>query len=140
MTQTRLNNIAEYYVQRYASSCENLRRVLLRRADKSIRVHGGDREDIKQWIDATVTRMTRAVYWTTNVLHWAGPPRFEGLAGLRQKSALSLRQSVDRSIVDKVLAETATTETGEDAALEAARAYARRRRLGPYSTTHASPG
>ena len=43
-------------------------------------------------------------------------------------------KGVPRDVIDTVLAETAETAAGGDAALEAAMAYARRRRLGPFGT------
>ena len=134
MTQTRLENIAIYYLQRYASSAENLRRVLLRRADKALHVHGGDREEIRQWIDDLVKRMIRSD--VLNDLRYAlgraTALRRLGRAPAKIRAQLAAK-GVSRSIIDDVLAETAVTDTGEDAALEAALAYARRRRLGPFS-------
>ncbi len=134
MTQTRLENIAIYYLQRYASSAENLRRVLLRRADKALHVHGGDREEIRQWIDDLVKRMIRSD--VLNDLRYAlgraTALRRLGRAPAKIRAQLAAK-GVSRSIIDDVLAETALTDTGEDAALEAALAYARRRRLGPFS-------
>src|SRR5690606_21564465 len=56
MTEKRLSNIALYYLQRFASSKENLREVLLRRAKKSTR----DPEDLKQidgWIDTLIQKL-----------------------------------------------------------------------------------
>ena len=133
MTQARLGNIAEYYVQRYASSCENLRRVLLRRADRSLRVHGGNRDEIKQWIDDIVRRMTRSGILDDArfALGRAVALRRLGKSPAKIRAQLTAK-GVDRQIVDDVIAETATTASGEDAALEAARTYARRRRLGPF--------
>ncbi len=134
MTQTRLENIAIYYLQRYASSAENLRRVLLRRADKALHVHGGDREEIRQWIDDLVKRMIRSD--VLNDLRYAlgraTALRRLGRAPAKIRAQLAAK-GVSQPIIDDVLAETAVTDTGEDAALEAALAYARRRRLGPFS-------
>ena len=130
MTQARLENIAIYYLQRYASSAENLRRVLLRRADKALRVHGGDREEVKQWIEDIVKRMIRS-----DVLNDAryALGRATALRRTAKIHAQLASKGVNRAIIEEVLGETAVTDTGEDAALEAALAYARRRRLGPFS-------
>lgn len=140
MTQARLGNIADYYVQRYASSCENLRRVLLRRADKALRVHGGDRNEIKEWIEEIIVRMTRAdiLNDTRFALGRAVALRRLGRSPVKIRAQLAAK-GVDRSIIDSVLKETAITETGEDATLEAARAYAARRRLGPFYDKPAAP-
>lgn len=141
MTQARLGNIADYYVQRYSSSRDNLRRVLLRRADKALRVHGGDREEIKLWIEEIVDRMTRAgtLDDARFALGRATAMRQLGRSPTKIRAQL-IAKGVERSIIDLVLKETAVTDTGEDAALEAARAYARRRRLGPFSDKPTEPG
>lgn len=134
MTQKRLENIAIYYLQRYASSAENLRRVLLRRTDKALHVHGGDREEVQRWIDDIIKRMIRSdvLNDARYALGRATALRRLGRAPAKIRAQLAAK-GVSRSIIDDVLAETAVTDTGEDAALEAALAYARRRRLGPFS-------
>ena len=140
MTQARLGNIADYYVQRYTSSCENLRRVLLRRADKALRVHGGDREEIKQWIEEIVARMYRAGILDDArfALGRAVTLRRLGKSPVKIRAQLASKV-VDRSIIDDVLKETAVTDTGEDATLDAARTYAQRRRLGPFNNKPTAP-
>ena len=42
ITATSLNNIALHYLERFASSAENLRRVLLRRVRRAAAHHGSD--------------------------------------------------------------------------------------------------
>jgi regulatory protein len=140
MTQSRLNNIADYYVQRYATSHVNLRRVLLRRADKALRVHGGDREEVKQWIEEIVTRMTRSGILDDArfALGRAVALRRLGRSPTKIRAQLASK-GVERSIIDAALSETAVTESGEDAALDAARAYAQRRRLGPFNDKPTAP-
>ena len=134
MTRKRLENIAVHYLRRYASSCENLRRVLLRRADKAILFNGGDREEIKLWIEDIINQMIRS-----NVLNDARYAldrtttlRRMGRAPAKIRSQLTTK-GISRAIIDNVLAETAVTANGEDATLKAAMAYACRRNLGPFS-------
>lgn len=55
-TQKSLENAALYYLQRYASSAENLRRVLMRRVDRSARAHDTDPEEGAKLVDDLVQR------------------------------------------------------------------------------------
>ena len=55
-TPQRLNNIALYYLERFSSSAENLRRVLMRRVDKSHYELGTDKEEGREAIDDIVLR------------------------------------------------------------------------------------
>lgn len=106
----------------------------MRRADKALRVHGGDREEIKQWIEDIVKRMIRSdvLNDARYALGRATALRRLGRAPAKIRAQLASK-GVSRAIIDEALGETAVTESGEDAALEAALAYARRRRLGPFS-------
>jgi len=44
-TATHLGNVALWYLQRFAASADSLRKVLMRRVEKSARAHGTDREE-----------------------------------------------------------------------------------------------
>ena len=54
MTPKRLQRVALHYLERYSSSSENLRRVLMRRVERSAWAHGTDREEGAAAIDAIV--------------------------------------------------------------------------------------
>src|SRR4051812_48702721 len=45
MTRERVFNIARFHVERFSTTTGNLRAVLMRRADRALRVHGGDRAE-----------------------------------------------------------------------------------------------
>src|SRR5262250_3391175 len=60
VTAERLEASALYYLQRFASSAENLRRVLERRVDRSARQHGTDRAAGRALVDALVQRLQAA--------------------------------------------------------------------------------
>ena len=51
VTLKSLENAALFYLQRYATSTENLRRVLMRRVDRSARAHSTDREEGSCFVD-----------------------------------------------------------------------------------------
>ncbi|MCK5296904.1 MAG: RecX family transcriptional regulator [Alphaproteobacteria bacterium] len=57
ITPKRLYNIAVYYLQRYESSVESLRRVLIRRIDKSALVHEIDKDEAVEWAEDVIKKM-----------------------------------------------------------------------------------
>lgn len=126
-----LERWALHYLERYASSAENLRRVLLRRA----RRHGaGDAEQravAAVLIDSLLARYAAAGL-IDDAAYAAG--RAESLqrrGHSRQAIRARLRQKgVAAGIAAEALAGLASAGTDPD--LAAACAFARRRRLGPY--------
>jgi len=131
ITPDRLHRIALHYLERYASSTENLRRVLMRRVERSARAHGTDRSEGVAMVDALVTRLAAA-----GLLDDAAYARAKAESQARAgKGGRAIAQylrakGVDASLVDDALA--ALNADGGDAELSAAVRYARRRRLGPW--------
>jgi regulatory protein len=127
----RLESIALHYLQRFASSSENLRRVLMRRVVKSARAHDTDPQEAVPWIDDIIARFRRSgllddagyAQGMTHSLSRRGMPARAIRARLRQKG-------VDGAVADSALARL-VEEVG-DPDLAAALALVRRRRLGPY--------
>lgn len=133
MSQSRIDNIARFYIERFATTAAHLRRVLIRRADRARRVHGGDALEEAGWINQTVERFVRL--GLVNDAHYAA----DRAASLRRLGrgpgkikALLAAKGVPRAMIDKVLAETAETASGGDASLSAAIGYAKRRRFGVF--------
>src|SRR5260221_9248837 len=60
VTAERLEASALFYLQRFASSAENLRRVLERRVERSARRHGTDRAQGREAVAALVLRLQAA--------------------------------------------------------------------------------
>jgi regulatory protein len=126
------------YLERFASSAENLRRVLLRRARRRA---GGDAavaRDAAPLIDALVER-----YRTAGLIDDAAYAAGHARARLRRGQPL---QKIRAGLVakgvgpeDREAAIRALIETGPDADLAAACAFARRRRLGPFRRDSAAP-
>ncbi|MGZ3457106.1 MAG: regulatory protein RecX, partial [Archangium sp.] len=54
-----LENAALHYLKRYAAPVSQLERVLVRRVDRSLRVHGGDRAEALGWVNALVDKLVR---------------------------------------------------------------------------------
>jgi regulatory protein len=122
---------ARDYLTRYFTSRAHLRRLLLRRVDKSLAAHGGEREPLVAAVDATLDRLVAvralddAVYARDKVRRLVRRGTSE--AQVHQKlAARGLDASQTRAGLDAVRAE------GVDPTMSAACAYVRRRRLGPY--------
>ena len=131
ISKTYLENAALYYLQRYATSAENLKRVLLRKVKRSCAFHQTAAEDFTPLVDELVTRYMNV-----------------GLVDDRtfaQAKVTSLRRQghSGRSIIARLQVKGLTTAQieaamknidaeHEDAEIAAAHAYVRRKKLGPY--------
>ncbi len=129
-----LERAALYYLERYASSSTNLRRVLMRKVQKrSFGSEDGAPPEAAAWIDAVVEKLTRlkllddAAYaeGRTRRLYAEG----KSLGRIKQTlAAKGIRSEAAAAALDNLREES--TEPVSD--LPAAIAYARRRRLGPF--------
>lgn len=149
-TPERLEKAAYHYLERFATSAENLRRVLMRRVDRSAQIHGTDRAEGAAAVDRLVVRFVDSGLIDDRAfaearaasLHRQG----KGVRAIRQ----TLRQKgVDADTIDGALESLAEDvaldarqrgEEGADADLAAtdfaaAVRYARRRRIGPFRRT-----
>jgi regulatory protein len=125
------------YLERYASSAENLRRVLLRRA----RRHGADAERLRAAAALIETLLARygAAGLLDDAAYAAG--RAESLSrrghSRRAIGARLAQKGVAGEVAAAALAALAGSAADPD--LAAACAFARRRRLGPYRRGPADP-
>jgi regulatory protein len=126
-----LERAALHYLERFASSAANLRRVLMRRVAKSAEAHGTDPADGAALVDALVAR-----YQQSGLLDDATYARLRAESLHRQGASRRLTRAklsakgVDGDDIDGALA--ALEETAPEPDLAAACNYARRRRLGPW--------
>jgi regulatory protein len=130
-TPGRLEASALFYLQRFASSAENLRRVLERRVERSARQHGTDRAAGRAAVAALVLRFQAA-----GLLDDRGYAEARAASLHRRGRSLN---AIRRGLAAKgVGAEHAAAATAALAAtiaepdLAAAISLARRRRLGPW--------
>jgi regulatory protein len=131
LTAQSLENAALHYLERFASSSANLRRVLMRRVARSAEVHGTDRAEGERLVDALVQRYVAAgliddrLYATQKAasLSRRGTSRYAIKGKLAQKG-------VGKDLIDVALDELDDADGASE--LAAACALARRRRLGPY--------
>ncbi len=133
MTKRRMENIAKFHIERFATTATHLKRVLLRRAERARHAHGGDTSEFTAWAEEIVAHMVRCgmVDDARYALGRAIALRSLGKSPGKIRAALSAK-GVGRDLIATALDSTAITATGDDATLNAALAYARRRRLGPF--------
>ncbi|MBZ6077157.1 regulatory protein RecX [Microvirga puerhi] len=137
ITPAYLQRAAMAYLERYASSAENLRRVLRRKVENRCRLRGEDPAEFSDAIDEVVARSLRAGLIDDTRYAEAR------LASLRRRggSTRSIRaklalKGVDRDTIATVMA---GEEEGADQEEQAARALARRRRIGPFRLGERAP-
>lgn len=133
ITESYLENAALYYLQRFSSSSENLRLVMTRKIDKSIYHHGTSREEGLQMLDDLIRRFLSSGILNDDLYAQARvySLRRRGTSQRLIRSKL-MQKGLSESTINEALA-ILPKET-VDPELAAAKAYARRRRLGPYRT------
>lgn len=135
-TPERLERVALFHLERFASSAENLRRVLMRRVRKSVQIHGTDPAAGAAAIEALIERFLKAGLLDDKLYAEARAARLHRRGASGRMIAASLAEKgIDRDLIGTTLDEDdgdqgASARPGGD--LAAAAALARRRRLGPY--------
>ncbi len=131
VTATYLRNSALYYLERYASSTANLRRLLMAKVNRSARAHGTDPAEGAAAVDALLADFVR-----DRVLDDARYAEGRALALYRRgASTRAIRaglaaKGVAAEDIGRALA--TLRDESDDPDLTAALTFARRRRLGPY--------
>ena len=130
-TQERLRKAALYYIDRYSTSAGNLREVLMRRVTKSVRLHGTEPDEGRQWVEEIVADLvTRGLVDDRAYAETRAVSLHRGGASKR-KIAMALRsKGVGPADVEAAL--SALEESHRNSEFSAARNYARRRRFGPW--------
>lgn len=133
ITPGRLANIALHYLERYASSAQNLKRVLERRVFKASCFHEDmDVDEAKGWIDDLITRYQEA--GLLNDLTYAETRARSLMARGTASRVIRMKlmeKGVDADTIDQALA--LLVDEHPEPELAAAIKLARRRRLGPYA-------
>ena len=135
-TPERLERVALFHLERFASSAANLRRVLMRRVQRSAQVHGTDPAAGAVAVEALIQRFLGAGMLDDKLYAEARAARLHRRGASARKIAASLAdKGIDRELIGATLDES-DGEAGYSARpggdLAAAAALARRRRLGPY--------
>jgi regulatory protein len=144
ITERSIENAALFYLQRFATSAENLKRVLMRKVYRSARVHGtgpdgavedGAVKDGAGIVDRVIGRLLRAGLLDDHKYAEARAVTLHrrGMSAGRIRGRL-VQKGVDAEAAQSALAalaaETAPDPAGVD--LSGAVNLARRRRLGPF--------
>lgn len=134
ITQKRLYNIAAYYLQRYDSSVESLRRTLIRRIDKASRVHEMDKNEAIEWAEDVIKKMIQLDFvnderYSENQIR--GMFR-KGASVLKMKAKLKSKGVPDEIIEAKLSYFISITDNAD---MRAAVKYAKRRRFGAFRTS-----
>ncbi len=126
-TVERLSKAAILYLERYSSSTENLRRVLERRVVKACRHHERDPADFVVMVETVVDKCLKAGLLNDRAYAETKTTSLRRRGGSRRRIEAQLAaKGVDRETIQSVLADDAQSE------IDAAAAFARRRRLGPH--------
>lgn len=131
VTPSYLENAALHYLERFAASSAGLRRVMLRKIDRSVAHWGGERADHLAALDAVIAKLAGLGYvndesfaaMKTRALHRQGK-------GSRAIRATLAAKGVDGEMIDHAMEQLADEHPEPDFA--AAVKLARKRRLGPF--------
>jgi regulatory protein len=161
VSERRLENVALFYLQRFAASAETLRRVLRRRVQRSARLHGTDRAEGNAMAEAVVARMLQAGLVDDRAFACARALRLHDRGASPRLIAAHLQaRGIAANLVDEAMAGLAEglradgnreaeaaggggraggdpgEGSAEAVAFQAAVNLARRRRLGPFRPAH----
>lgn len=134
VSEAYLQRAAMSYLECYASSAENLRRVLRRKVDKRCRLRGEDPAEFHDMIDDVVAKSLKIglIDDTRYAEARVATLRRRGGSARAIQAKLSAK-GVDRSTIAAAL----EGEEGDEE--QAARAFARRRKLGPFRPGERAP-
>lgn len=125
-----LENAALYYLQRYATSAENLRRVLARKVKRSCAFHKVPEDEFHPLIDDLIRR-----YQSSGLLNDKGFAEAKAATLRRQGKS---RRAIEAKLKEKGLGradiETAIEKSGgeDEDDFKAACAFAKKKKLGPW--------
>ncbi|MDG5495789.1 RecX family transcriptional regulator [Niveispirillum sp. BGYR6] len=132
VTPEYLDRAALHYLERFASSSANLRRLLLRRVMASAQAHDTDPAQGAEWVEALIARYLRSGLLNDGLYAEMKARGLQRRGGSTRAIRQKLRaKGLEDAEVDAAMGELEGAETGE-ADLAAAIAYARRRRLGGF--------
>lgn len=124
-----LENSALYYLKRYSATVKGLKRVMMRKASRSLRHHGGDREQVVKWIDELAEKLVRN-----------GLVNDESFARTRAHSLRSSGKSSrviavklrEKGLAANVVQHAVTEVVNEVSEVDAAFHLAKKKKLGPF--------
>jgi len=134
VTEGRLKNIALFYLSRYASSSDNLRRVLGRRVQRAALHHDTDIAAAQESIDRLISKLESNGLLDDRAYAEARARSLHRAGASRRRIAAQLAQ---KGVSSDVVSQSITTldehrQSDRDLDYVAAIRFARRRRLGPF--------
>jgi regulatory protein len=133
ISPSSLEHAAMHYLERFAASTASLRRVLMRKIDRSLAHWGGERTEAAALADAVIARLTGLGYLNDEAY---AEQKVRSLHR-RGKGGRAIRASLAAKGVGGELAEAALSALADETPepdRQAAIHLARRRRLGPFRT------
>ncbi|NKB58216.1 MAG: RecX family transcriptional regulator [Alphaproteobacteria bacterium] len=130
-TQKSIENAALAYLQRYATSAENLRAVLMRRVHRAAYAHDDDPAAGAELVAGLIARYKRAGL-LDDVAYAEGRVMTLHRRGVSRRGIHARLSAKGVSVDDIEAALTCLSGESEDVEFDAACNYARRRRLGPW--------
>tara|TARA_B110000263_G_scaffold22302_1_gene17396 strand:- start:55 stop:654 length:600 start_codon:yes stop_codon:yes gene_type:complete len=131
LTHKYLEKIALVHIDRYATSIENLRNVLMRRVEKSVRTHKIDKREAEIWVKIIITKLVN-LRLLDDQAYAESRVRSLHRLGASEKKIMSILSNKGISKVDSASAVSLLENEYCNRELMAANIYARKRRLGPY--------
>jgi regulatory protein len=134
ITPSYIENAALHYLERYSTSSANLRRVLMRKVDRSLAHWGGEPAEAAAMVDAALAKL-QGLGYLDDARYAEGRSRSLHRRGgsLRTIRASLAAKGVAGETADQAVAQLKQDQP--DADLAAAVRLARRRRLGPFRTS-----
>jgi len=131
LTEKRLEKLALLHIDRYATSIENLRNVLMRRVEKSARNQNIEKKEAEKWINEIITKLVN-LRLLDDQAYAENRVRSLHRSGASKNKIMSILSNKGVSKVDTTSAISLLENEYYNRELMAANNYARRRRLGPY--------
>lgn len=124
-----LENSALHYLKRYSSTVAQLRRVMMRKIDRSTRAHGGDRGEAITWLDALLEKLIRGGLIDDQAYAEQKARSLRASGRSSRVIAIKLKlKGVGNELAAEQIAEASNDVSEEQAAV----IWARKKRLGPY--------
>lgn len=124
-----LENAALHYLKRYSATVSQVRRVLLRRVDRSLKAHGGDRAELLEWVDALIDKLGRN--GLVNDAAYA-ENRAASLRASGRSARVIAQKLKQKGVAAEVVAQQVAHASEQLSEEDAARIWAKRKRLGPF--------
>jgi regulatory protein len=133
-TRAYLERAAMHYLERHGGTIAAVRRILMRRVEKSVQEHGTDPAEGAQQVEEVLQRLQRSQLLDDGAYARSRASTLRRRGHSRRAVREKLRtKGVDGALIEAALAHADEQAEG-DAELAAAARYAQRRRLGPYRT------